>query len=132
MDKSERVGILMAFMQQEGFLPELDKDGDIKFKFQGGNYYLIVLPDDELYVQLLYPAFWAIESEEERLRALEAAGQATAGTKVAKVYLEHGDTFAACEMFVSDVSHLCGVLMRCLAATQAAANSFREKMRGEG
>ncbi len=33
---------LLSFMRQEGYLPNLDDDGDIHFKYNGDSYYLMI------------------------------------------------------------------------------------------
>lgn len=45
---------LFNFLKEEGFMPELDSDGDIKFKSEGQPYYIRVSKTDEnpMYVVL--------------------------------------------------------------------------------
>lgn len=45
---------LFNFLKEEGFMPELDSDGDIKFKSEGQPYYIMVSKTDEnpMYVVL--------------------------------------------------------------------------------
>lgn len=38
---------ITAFLKAEGFVPEIDKDGDIKFKKEGANYYVIFYEKNE-------------------------------------------------------------------------------------
>lgn len=47
-------GDIKNFLQQEGYLPEIDSDGDIKFKKEGDSYYVIINPGDTspMYVML--------------------------------------------------------------------------------
>lgn len=35
------------YLQQEGYVPSIDEDGDIAFKVQGGSYWINVSPNDE-------------------------------------------------------------------------------------
>lgn len=48
---------LFNFLKEEGFMPELDSDGDIKFKSEGGNYYINISKTNEnpMYVVLYAP-----------------------------------------------------------------------------
>lgn len=48
---------LFNFLKEEGFMPELDSDGDIKFKSEGQAYYISVSKTDEnpMYVVLFRP-----------------------------------------------------------------------------
>ncbi len=45
---------LFTFLKEEGFMPELDSDGDVKFKSEGQSYYIRVSKTDEnpMYVVL--------------------------------------------------------------------------------
>lgn len=45
---------IKAFLQEEGFMPEIDSDGDIKFKKEGSTYYISVNSNDTspMYVSL--------------------------------------------------------------------------------
>ena len=38
---------LFNFVKQEGYMPELDSDGDIKFKSEGKNFYISISANDE-------------------------------------------------------------------------------------
>ncbi len=81
MTKQERAEMYRSFLASEGYTPKIDNDGDVAFKFEGGNYYILVDDKDEAFFRLAYPGFWEIESEEERAKVIEAALHATAQTK---------------------------------------------------
>lgn len=59
---------LFSFIKEEGFLPEIDSDGDIKFKSEGYNYYISISKNDEnpmyivLYRPFLYPESYSMET----------------------------------------------------------------------
>ena len=48
---------IKQFIAEEGFMPEIDSDGDIHFKKEGDNYYITVSANDEapMYVVLSRP-----------------------------------------------------------------------------
>ena len=39
-------GEIVQFLKEEGFVPSIDSDGDIKFKKEGRSYYIRVNPKD--------------------------------------------------------------------------------------
>ena len=45
---------IFNFLKEEGFAPEIDKDGDIKFKRQGNYHYVIIAENNEspMYVEM--------------------------------------------------------------------------------
>lgn len=59
---------LFNFLKEEGFMPELDSDGDVKFKSEGHTYYISVSKKDEnpMYVVLFrsfnYPEDYSAET----------------------------------------------------------------------
>ena len=59
---------LFNFLKEEGFMPEIDTDGDVKFKYEGKPYYISVSDTDEnpLYVVLYryfgYPDEYNVET----------------------------------------------------------------------
>lgn len=128
MSKQERAEMYRSFLAEEGYAPKIDNDGDVLFKFEGGTYFIAVSEKDEVFFRIVFPNFWPIESEQERVRALLAAASATAETKVAKVFLVRDDTYASIEMFCSPPDTFKPVFRRCLNALRASVEHFREKM----
>jgi WD40 repeat protein len=122
----------MDYLAEEGFRPNLDKDGDIHFKYEGNHYYLLYSARDRQFVRMIYPNFWPIESDEERQRALAAANMITGQCKCCKVYVSDEDVNAAVELFVAEPSHAVAVLGRALGALQHGVKTFAEEMRKEG
>ncbi|MFO1495465.1 MAG: hypothetical protein U1F26_12510 [Lysobacterales bacterium] len=128
MTREERVAMYMNFLQEEGFMPRVDDDGDVAFKFEGGNYCILVDEHDQEFFRLIFPGFWSIESEEERIKVNYAALQATADTKVAKVFPVRNNTWATIEMFCMPPENFRTVFMRSLRALRSAVDTFRKQM----
>ncbi|MCX8141017.1 MAG: hypothetical protein WHU94_15075 [Thermogemmata sp.] len=128
MTKQERVGMYMRYLVEEGYMPRVDQDGDIIFKFEGGTYLIIIDDSDDEYFRLVFPNFWSIDSEEERMQVYIAATHATAETKVTKVYPVRDNVWASIEMFCSPPEVFKSVFRRSLGALRAGVNNFREKM----
>ena len=129
MTKSELTEMYRAYLAEEGYLPHVEDNGDVTFKFEGGLYILIVSDDDEEYFRLAYPGFWEIENEEERLRVNQAALQACIDIKVAKVYPYGDNTWAAVELFCNPPEHFKSVFQRSLRAIQSAVDCFSDHLR---
>ncbi len=128
LDKQELAEMYWGFLAEQGYVPKIDDDGDVHFKFEGGDYFILIDEEDESYFRLAYPAFWPIENEEERIAATISAAAATAEVKVAKVYLLRDNTWAAVEMFCSPPEVFQAVFKRSLHAIQAAVECFRRTM----
>ncbi len=120
--------VYVEFLQREGFRPRLDDAGDVMFRCEGREYWLMVDDDDPDYFRLLFPNFWSVDGEAERQRAVLAAAEVTAEIKVAKVYVLGDDTQAAAEMFLGDPRDLPRVFDRALQALRGAVRRFCELM----
>ena len=128
LPKQERAEMYRSFLAEEGYSPQIDKDGDVTFKYEGGGYCIIVSEQDEEFFQLIYPNFWSIDSEAEREKVAKAALQATAKTKVAKVYPVRDNTWASIEMFCSPPDVFKAVFQRSLSAIRSSLANFKEAM----
>jgi hypothetical protein len=129
MDKKQRAQMYEEYLKEEGFHPEIDKDGDVVFKTEGKIYVIIIDENDEEFFRLLFPNFWPIESEQERAKVERAALHATAETKVAKVFPVKDDVMASIEIFCNPPQNFKSVFKRSISALQTAVRTFATKMR---
>ncbi len=129
MNKAQRIQVYYDFLKSEGYLPELDRDGDLVFKIEGRTYLIILDENDEPFFRLVFPNFWRIESAAERAKVERAALIATASTKVAKIFPVGENTWGTVEMFASSPEHVLPVLLRSLSALNTAVMKFVEEMR---
>lgn len=129
MTKPELTEMYRAYLAEEGYVPHVEDNGDVTFKFEGGLYIVIVPDDDPDYFRLAYPGFWEIENEEERLRVNQAALQACIEIKVAKVYPLGDNTWAAVELFCNPPENFKRVFQRSLRAIQTAVDCFSDHLR---
>ena len=121
----------MSVLSDEGFRPDIDSDGDIHFKYEGGHYFVTRNCDDGFFY-VLYPAFWPIDDVEELGRAVMAASNATRSTKAAKVYIDSDlkDVSATAEALIASPSDVRKFVVRALSCIRSAVESFRKEMRG--
>ncbi len=129
MSKSERVAMYQTYLTAEGYVPKLDDDGDLAFKYEGRLYVVILDDMDDVFVRLVFPNFWPIESAEERGRVVRAAQVATAQTKVAKIFVVEDNVWGSVELFCSPPEVFTNVFRRSMSALQAAVEKFAAKMR---
>jgi len=122
---------LMEFLTQEGFRPTLAARGEVRFKYEGGNYTIRVLPDDDHYVSISYPDFWELRSPDETIRALRAANQAAQLTKVAKIHVleTRHNVWAEAELLFEGAEQFKALFPRSLSIIKAGVGRFVELMR---
>lgn len=128
-EKETRARMYEEYLQQEGYRPEVDGDGDIVFKAEGKVYVIIVDESDDEFFLLCLPSFWIIKNQEERNRVQSAALRATADTKVAKIMIADNCVWATIEMFCLPPESFKLVFERSMRALQASVSQFVELMR---
>ncbi len=126
--REERAQVYFDMLSNEGFRPSYDSDGDIDFKYEGGSYVLIV-GEEPFYVRLLFPNFWTIESDEERVRALVEANEVSASTKVVKLNIIRDNMWAGVELFQPTPEAFAVVFERCLSVLRTGVSDFVRRMR---
>lgn len=119
------------FLEQEGYHPTIDSDGDVMFKHEGRTYYIDIDEKDEGYFRIMFPNFWSIENAAELTRALSAANSATMLSKVAKVYVRSDgkDIIASIELFFEQSEQFKPIFNRAMSALRNGVNNFVEKMK---
>lgn len=120
--------LCLKYLQDEGYSGSLDDVGDIKFKYEGGVYFIVIDETDLEFIRIVYPNFWEIESAEERQQVYEAASYASGATKVAKVYEVDDNVWASWEILISSPQDITVFFQRALRALRTAVNHFKEKM----
>ena len=93
--------VCMEFLQEEGYRPSIDDDGDIMFKSQGSTLFIRTYNDDDVYLKVMLPGFWSIESDQERAKVYYVANKVASEYKVAKVNVIKDNTYASYEIFIS-------------------------------
>ncbi len=108
---------ILQMLQNKGLAPEIDQDGDIKFRFQMKTLFILV-SDDDSYISILLPNFYEIEEGEEPL-ILAVCNKMTRELKQAKVFVDQNfkKVTSNCEFYYTndetleaDIEHSLGVL----------------------
>lgn len=132
--KEQLQTIYMSHLSQEGYLSNIDADGDVQFKREGKTYFIPIKETD--------PGFFAIYliniyevTPENRFAVLEACNKVTATTKVSKVQMiEDGQdkkdirVWITCETYVSHPEEGTKIFSRCLSSIDSALRSFIGEM----
>jgi hypothetical protein len=130
MSKVKLQKIYVDYLRSEGFSPSIDNDGDIFFKYQGGNYYIYVYEQDIQYFRLVCPNIWKIESPAERINAALAASKVNSSWKLAKVYVaDWDDVMVSADILIQSPSDFTDFFYRMLEVLNDAKNDFWNQMR---
>ena len=117
------------YLAEEGFRPRIEKD-DLFLTYRGWTVVVTNDCDDTSYYYVLVPFFWEIESNAERLQALETASEMSRIYKVTKVFLtgDNANVSAMTGAFATTPEAFLDVVVRCISITTAAVEEFRKTM----
>jgi hypothetical protein len=120
----------VSMLSDMGFRPEIDSDGDIHFRYEGGSYYVTDNCDDT-YFFLMYPGFWSPENGNQQLAALMAANATNRRIKAAKVMVNSSmdRVGVTLECLIGEPADVRSFLMRGLRIIQQAVTIFMEEVR---
>lgn len=127
--KKELQQLYIRYLAEEGYKPEVDTDGDVRFKREGKVYFIGVSEDDPGFFRVVLPNFWLIESREERLRVLAAADYSNALSKVCKVFTIKESVWATVELFIAAPADFRGVFNRSMLGLDNGVVNFLQRMR---
>jgi len=118
----------LAFLASDGFRPSINSDGEIMFHFEGKICYLQTTADDPEYMRVIIVNFRPVAGDDDLARVTAAAHDATAGTKVIKIFTLDGDTWCVAEFLLPDPMRFTDVFPRTLSAMRAALRTFEKSL----
>ena len=128
-DKMNKKELILHTLEQMGYSPEVDNDGDIMFNYQMKTIYVMTSDEDEPYISMMLPQFHEIEEGKDTL-VLAVCNKMTCELKLAKVYIDQ--TFksvtAACEFFYANEESLEQNLRNSLQLLGVVRTVFRKYM----
>lgn len=131
-ERSVKRRLAMELLTGEGFRPEVDSDGDVRFKYEGRTCYILTGSEDDRYFQVVCLGIGQMDDGNRLGAAMLAASKATRETKVAKVWTNSDlDRMnASVEIFCESWMALSGpIISRCVRALGVAVDSFQEEYR---
>ncbi|MCL4809123.1 MAG: YbjN domain-containing protein [Thermoanaerobaculia bacterium] len=120
------------FLAAEGFRPEVDEEGDIRFRHEGRTLFLFRDEKDPDYFRIGLPGAWECESAEEEARALAAVNAVNRDLKTVKCVLVDGVVWITVEQFYDPPESFRPVFPRLLDVIGSAKWQLRERMRSSG
>jgi len=121
--------LYMNYLLGEGYQPEVDGDGDVRFKREGKTYYIDVIPDDAEFFRIVLPAIWRISDEEERYQAFKAMSRVMRLVKSVKMFTVRDDVWVAVEMFVNEPADFKPLFPRIISVIEGSTTQFVYQMR---
>jgi len=128
LTKTDLQRMYMDYLREEGYMPSIDRDGDILFKVSGSNYFIIIDESDAQFFRIYTGINLGSYTQQA---ALEAANYSNMRSKVAKVYVSSDGRTAAIntELLLSDPRGFRQVLSRAISLMRLAENNFFSQLR---
>lgn len=120
-----------SYLTAEGYKPEIDEDGDVRFKREGKTYFINVDASDTACFRLVLANIWPIENEPERAEVRLAMDHCNALAKVTKAYMVRDDVWVAIETFIAKPEDFKAIFDRSLSAMDHGVQLFARRMRAE-
>ncbi len=126
MNKKE---LIMRTLEKMGYSPEIDKDGDIMFRFQMKIIYVLTGEDEDPYVAMMLPQFHEFEEGQETL-VLAICNKMTRELKLVKVYIDQTfeNVTSTCEFYYANEEALEQNLRKSLHMLGVIRTIFRKEL----
>lgn len=120
--------IYEQWFKNNGIIYNIDEDGDLHFKYQTCNFYILNPKDDKLFLHIILPNIWSIDDEDERARALQVANDLNKNRKALKVFITQSNTILTVEMFIDSTPDVEDFMERILDILISGRQLFFQKM----
>ena len=119
--------MVLNFLKEQGFCPQVDENGSIIFKYQMSTFIFLNNDEDEEFFQLAFPYISDV-TEENRELVLEAANKVNSKIKVAKVIIPGDDVWVLFEVILDQSPEVGSIIQRGLGILMGARRAFYEEM----
>lgn len=122
--------LVVSVLESMGYKPQIDGDGDVKFRFQLKQLYVMETLDEETnYLVVVYPHFYILQGGEES-KALVACNKLTREAIFAKVYVEEtlSGVSACCDFYYSDKESMAFNFKRAFEVLGLVRTAFYNEM----
>lgn len=117
----------LGFLIREGYDPEIDSDGDVKFTYNDASYYITIDSGEENFFRIAKLDGLTLTVKSEIDRAIRICHEITKEKKVAKVYWRNDVIWTSTELLFAEPDGFEGVFDRAMELTEEAYEDFLEK-----
>ncbi len=119
--------MVLNFLRQQGFIPEVDEGGNIDFKYQMASFVFINNDEDEEFFQLMMPCIFDV-TDDNRDMVMEAANKVNRQIKVVKACVINDSVWLLFESLLDHSPEVSDIIPRALNILQGARRQFYEEM----
>lgn len=123
-EKLELQNRYKAFLAGKGYSPEIDSDGDVKFRYNDRNYYITLHEGDEKFFRIATIGKLTLTSEESINQVYAICHDITKDVKISKVYWLDDYLWTSTELLLNNPDDYIGIFDRGLEETEKAYLKF--------
>lgn len=116
--------LYMTYLKKEGYGPEVDSDGDIRFKWEGHTFFIAVSEEDPTFFHLILPNIWPVESKAQRTHVLTAVDRSNYLCKACKLCIMDDWVYVSIEFFLRSPEDFKPIFKRAVEAMDVGAKVF--------
>lgn len=118
---------IFAYLQNEGYVPSIDSDGDIKFKRNGDIYYVIIRPEETSPYFIRLQKYFSYGTRVTKQNILKYVKEVNS-YKMLKCTFTDEQYVLTSEMFLSNSSSFTLIFNRLLRVFDAAEDEFNQTL----
>jgi len=119
--------LVLDFLRKEGFLPEVDENGNVVFKYQMTTFVFFVDENDEGFFQLAMPHIYDV-TEDNRELVLEAANRVNQSLKVMKACVVDNSVWLMFEILLDATPDVKDIMPRALSILMGSRQAFYQEL----
>lgn len=121
--------LVKKYLADEGFRYEIDRDGDIYFRYQGRHLFFAAPMEDMQFFRIFMSPIYIIENN--RVEVLEAVNKVTSELKALKAYVIDDEVWLSIEMFIDSSPDIKDYFERCLEILCLGRKLFADEILSE-
>jgi hypothetical protein len=125
----------MDFLKEEGYVPKVNNNGDVTFKYEGERFYIDIDEKDPEYFCMYAVGNWKCETDEEKQRLYNVVYDANIEIKMVKTFIFKENTVnentvvTAIECLVNNEEYFKKNFIRWSDTLKGTINRLCEKMK---
>ncbi len=127
-DESELQEAYMNALQREDIASWIDSDGDVRFEYNGHDYYISVDEEQSDRLRIVLMEVWPIESHIEAVEAAFACNEVNLELTTVKAFTRNDHVEIACESWMKTPREASNVIMSSIEAMEEGVRIFVNHM----
>ena len=121
--------VVMTFLQEEGFTPQIDSDGDVKFKKEGDAHWVLIYDNDSPYVVTIQRAGFTIGGDDgyDYFKSLVAVNRVVSNILAVSMYCTDKAVINQVRLLLSDPADFRNVFYKAVSCLSSSDSRFKKE-----